>query len=333
LRGPAEVIGILEAFSSDAKTFADGQITFLEKLGEIAEAAYRRQSNQVNLMPVAPDLLLAVSELPIASVARDREISLATLEEPAPKVRSHYWILAGALAMMLLASAVVWWKWRGMAAENTPSQPTTLAQTAPGATAGDAAPRVFPLKPSASIADQQADRSRGKGLLQNAAKVEEERNADVTRPGNNVAARNITPVISAGSVSGPGASRATVEPPVVVLATANNGDGLAGIASAPDRLPELDVKVSQGVTAGSIIRKVEPVYPRDALTKRLGGPVKLEASVAEDGIVSEVKVLQGEPMLAAAAVAAVRQWRYSPSLLNGKPIPVLKDITVIFKAP
>jgi protein TonB len=64
---------------------------------------------------------------------------------------------------------------------------------------------------------------------------------------------------------------------------------------------------------------------------RLEGSVTLDASVAEDGTVREVKVLRGQPILAAAAVAAVQQWRYSPSLLNGKPTPAQRKITVTFK--
>jgi TonB family protein len=87
------------------------------------------------------------------------------------------------------------------------------------------------------------------------------------------------------------------------------------------------------VTAPNLIRKVEPVYPREALTQRLGGTVTLTASIAEDGTVREIKVLSGQPLLAEAAVAAVRQWRYSPCLLNGKPVSVEKPITIIFKTP
>jgi protein TonB len=61
--------------------------------------------------------------------------------------------------------------------------------------------------------------------------------------------------------------------------------------------------------------------------------VILDATISEDGSVGEIKVVSGAPLLAVAATEAVRQWRYSPSLLNGKPIQVQKQITVIFKLP
>ena len=73
------------------------------------------------------------------------------------------------------------------------------------------------------------------------------------------------------------------------------------------------------------------MYPQQARSLGLEGSVTLDASVAEDGTIREVKVLHGQPILAAAAVAAVHQWRYTPSLLNGKPTPVQREITIIFK--
>ena len=127
-------------------------------------------------------------------------------------------------------------------------------------------------------------------------------------------------------------ARSDSDPPTVVVA-ANNGEKLNNLSSAPTPLPTVDLRVSQGVTEAKILRKVEPTYPQEAFTQRLSGTVSLTATIAEDGSVPEVKVLKGEPILAAAAVAAVRQWRYSPFLLNGKPIAVQKAITIIFKAP
>jgi len=59
----------------------------------------------------------------------------------------------------------------------------------------------------------------------------------------------------------------------------------------------------------------------------------LMASVAADGTIGEIKVLRGEPIFATAAVEAVRQWRYTPTQLDGNPIPVTREITINFKLP
>ena|SRR5579872_2005669 len=81
---------------------------------------------------------------------------------------------------------------------------------------------------------------------------------------------------------------------------------------------------------GSLIRRVEPVYPPLARTARIQGSVVLEAIIGRDGTMQRLQVLSGHPMLAPAAVEAVRQWRYKPYVLNGEAIEVETQITVNF---
>jgi len=66
---------------------------------------------------------------------------------------------------------------------------------------------------------------------------------------------------------------------------------------------------------------------------RLKGTVVLQATIGEKGKVDDLKVVSGPPLLTAAAMDAVRQWRYSPFLLNGKPVKMQKEITISFQAP
>jgi protein TonB len=79
-----------------------------------------------------------------------------------------------------------------------------------------------------------------------------------------------------------------------------------------------------------LLRRVEPDYPLIARQARLQGLVILEAHVDSAGAVREVRVLRGIPLLNEAAVAAVRQWRYKPLLLNGIPTEFLLSVTVHF---
>ena len=78
------------------------------------------------------------------------------------------------------------------------------------------------------------------------------------------------------------------------------------------------------------ILHVAPVYPPVALAGRVQGMVIIEAVIAPDGTVRDARVLRSQPLLDAAALEAVRQWRYTPTLLNGVPIQVLMTVTVSF---
>lgn len=81
---------------------------------------------------------------------------------------------------------------------------------------------------------------------------------------------------------------------------------------------------------GSIIRRVQPVYPPLARGARVQGPVVLEAVISKAGTIENLQVISGHPMLAKAALDAVSQWRYRPYILNNEPIEVETQITVNF---
>ena len=78
------------------------------------------------------------------------------------------------------------------------------------------------------------------------------------------------------------------------------------------------------------IRDVAPRYPTIAQSSRVEGVVILEAVIAEDGSVQDVRVLRSKALLDDAAVEAVRQWRFTPTLLGGQPVPVVMTVTVSF---
>jgi protein TonB len=82
------------------------------------------------------------------------------------------------------------------------------------------------------------------------------------------------------------------------------------------------VRVSQGVMATLIIKKVPPEYPNEARQKRVQGTVVLHGLIDKEGDVAEVSVVSGEPVLTQAAIDAVKQWKYKPYLLNGHPVEV-----------
>ena len=91
------------------------------------------------------------------------------------------------------------------------------------------------------------------------------------------------------------------------------------------------IRVSSGVQAAKVIRKVNPTYPPIARQARIQGVVRLEAIIAKDGSIQNLRVIQGHPLLVQSALQAVRQWRYAPTLLNDQPVEVITYIDVIFK--
>jgi periplasmic protein TonB len=106
---------------------------------------------------------------------------------------------------------------------------------------------------------------------------------------------------------------------------------LAAVPKLAIPAPPKRVRVSQGVTKGLLIQKIEPKYPPLALAARIWGQVVLKAIISKDGETKELQLVSGHPMLVPAAIEAVTQWRYRPYLLNGEPIEVETTVTVTFQ--
>jgi protein TonB len=90
------------------------------------------------------------------------------------------------------------------------------------------------------------------------------------------------------------------------------------------------VRVSAGVVAGFIERRVQPQYPALARQARITGDVVLSAVIGKDGTIEHLQVLSGHPLLQKAALDAVREWKYKPYLLNGEAVEVDTQIIVKF---
>ncbi|PYX57645.1 MAG: energy transducer TonB [Acidobacteria bacterium] len=106
------------------------------------------------------------------------------------------------------------------------------------------------------------------------------------------------------------------------------------ISSTPMAVPKVAtpqrVRVSQGVSQGLLIRKVQPTYPPLARQARIQGQVMLQALISKDGSIENLRLISGHPMLAPAALEAVKQWKYKPYMLNGEPVEVETTVQVNF---
>jgi len=90
------------------------------------------------------------------------------------------------------------------------------------------------------------------------------------------------------------------------------------------------VRISGGVQAAKLIYQVKPAYPPLARQARIQGVVILEALIGKDGSISTLRVISGHTLLTQAALDAVKQWKYQPTLLSGEPTEVVTTVTVTF---
>jgi periplasmic protein TonB len=102
------------------------------------------------------------------------------------------------------------------------------------------------------------------------------------------------------------------------------------VAKTPESTPIKRIRVASRVAEANLIHDVAPQYPPEAGRARVEGTVVLMAVIGKDGSVQDVRVESGLPLLAQAAIDAVRQWRYRPYLLNGEPVEVDSRITINF---
>jgi TonB family protein len=96
--------------------------------------------------------------------------------------------------------------------------------------------------------------------------------------------------------------------------------------------PPLRIRLGGNVAKANLVDRVDPVYPEEARAARMDGDVLLHIVLATDGTIKDLHVVSGDPILAKAALEAVKQWRYKPTLLNGKTVEVDSTVLVMFRA-
>ncbi len=99
----------------------------------------------------------------------------------------------------------------------------------------------------------------------------------------------------------------------------------APVVAVPKRL-----RISSGITEGMLTRRIEPTYPPIAERARVQGTVQLKAIISREGVIENLQLVSGHPLLVPAAMDAVKQWRYRPYILNGEPLEVETIVIVNF---
>ena len=121
-----------------------------------------------------------------------------------------------------------------------------------------------------------------------------------------------------------GLGTATAGIPIVVAAPHVN-------SVIPVKKSDKPQRVGGDVQAAKLIRKIVPQYPEIAKRARISGTVQLTGVIAKNGTIEQLELISGNPLLVPAAIAAVKQWIYSPTFLNGEPVEVIAPIDVIFR--
>jgi TonB family protein len=101
------------------------------------------------------------------------------------------------------------------------------------------------------------------------------------------------------------------------------------LAAEPAAIYELPPEAA----SQSLVHRVEPEYPQEALQQHIQGPVALEVGIGRDGTVQTVKLISGQPLLAEAAMAAVKQWKFKPHLTKGQAVEMQTKVILNFRLP
>jgi TonB family protein len=366
IRGRYGISGILEVFSPRPAAFTKQHIAFLQQLADLAERARTSQPENASSAAKLPSVIeqeQTTGPLPASDLARD-----AVVVPPHSRSRPFVVGAIGLVAVSLLALAI-WLGGRGRnqakgnATQAAPSSSTTAsvnsanAGTATHLPAGAHPPdddQVWKANPGGESLSPSREKPSAGVPVKLASKVDSvvgnKTRADrspVNRslsPGGlapNVVVKYGLPNSKAGSKNGslpdPRSNlRSDAAAPVEALpipAGSTSSSALNAVLAAKVLLPALGVPVSQGVSGGQLVHHVPPVYPAQARVQHLEGKVVLAAVILEDGTLRDVKVIEGQPLLAQSAVDAVKHWRYKPYVLDGKPVKNETTITVDFKFP
>jgi TonB family protein len=162
-----------------------------------------------------------------------------------------------------------------------------------------------------------------------------------TKPsGSGAAEASAEPLVVKGgkapTLHAKGGASDVAAPSMIGIATAGAGAPPPNFGSGETVAPKpllQTLNISQGVSRGLLIKKVQPIYPRNALSMRIEGSVELMATISKDGNITHVKGLSGDSQLTKAATDAVKLWKFKPYLLNGEPVEIQTQVTINFKLP
>ena len=334
LRGQHGRVGVLEAFSTQSYAFTEDTMETLGRLAGLAEAAWARgaviEAIVAEERPAPREIATAVETGPEVAVPNAAAVPLAQVREALATVHLQSLVgktwrhvaIAGAVVLALLTFSIYGWRARYRASlRSHPAASAPVAAKESGNSAAALAwtpdvvqPAAHPSQPPA----RHAGKSAGASIPDEVVRQQPQ----VTPPDD----RGDRDAISS-------ASKPNSEDVPIIAASDAGSTNLGKVLDTAPALPKLGAPISQGTGGGVLLQKVQPVYPPEARRMHVEGSVVIDAIVSVQGEVNDMKLVSGHPLLAPAALDAVRKWRYTPYSLNGKPIPKETRVTVTFIAP
>jgi len=240
-----------------------------------------------------------------------------------------------AAAVVLVIAALAYFGWSKGKTSSGSQQP--IATTSPASTGVSAiAPAVTTAESRSSVSQPSVPQNTKPSASITASPVTSI-NTDAEPVAKKTGPALVVKSYSAGKKDQAQGEESAPQLPSPLAVASPNDKNLSGlVASVPTALPKATLgtlKISQGVSQGLLIKRVQPRYPQNALAMRVQGSVQLQATINKEGNISNLKVISGDAVLARAATEAVRQWRYKPYYLNGEPVDIETQITVNFKLP
>ena len=363
IRAGEELAGVLEVFSHHISAFTNAHLATLERIAAlIADVCQRAAELIVAAADVPPTNVVEASgagsltahtavESPSAMeslakraagigtrISEYASVAFAWCRAQFAVVRRvpRQWLVVGAAAVLIVVSLTLILGRRSsapnvqesQAATETAPAPTSAASQEPASlpnapSAESTAPVAAPAATAPSVTSAPAKSSKPKAAIQPPAQPAED---EVV----------VLKVASGNRASAPAQKSAETEsaPPTLDSLSAlgsSPGPGILAASVATPKLADRPAAVSQGVIAGKLIKRVNPAYPLPAREARLQGQVVLGVMVQKNGKVGKVRIISGHPMLAQAAVQAVKQWVYEPFRLNGQAVDAEAQVTINFK--
>jgi TonB family protein len=322
--------GILEVFSSSPSAFNDDDVRALQALSRGVSRKVQEAVESGSLTPevgARPARSKADSERSEATAreALAHEVLVSGLREPSSRGRDYR---TGALTAAVIALAVllgwmvgrVGWSVavnRANAQLPTPEEVQAAVQVTPQTTPSAVVEKPAVSAEAASPASEPSAASR-----------------PVTKP-------RVEPAPAGGLVVYEQGKVVFRMAPSTKSSIRNSGSVQAAVTPEADAAGVPTTVSPDAATPGTgrrgagkyVLERVDPDYPEEARQRRIEGPVVLKALVGSDGVVRELKVMSGDPLLAKAATDAVRQWRFEPHRVKGRPVEFETRITVNFALP
>jgi TonB family protein len=348
------LVGVFEIFSSEPEAFREHHLKSLQGLAQWVTEAMQSSAGKTAIRQATELVVDSVTrpgiEVPARTPAEVVPISQSLEPPPADKETKVLRAVVIGLAIILVLMLGIHWGWKRT------NQPAQVRMPTPDAShAAPQQPEEITLQGGQNPGSAKPQASKGAPGQQNNKEslvVYQDGNVVFRQPDGSSKKRdtaaNDQPAKAESAPSNSAAdtektqaaaqteSKLDIATPEIPPPQATTTAGLLAMVP-PSAVPVVpvapDVRISKGLTEGKLINRVNPVYPSQALQRRIDGQVVIQAQVGKDGRVHKPKVIRGNALLVSAALDAVRQWTYEPYRLNGEPVDMDTQITINFKLP